>query len=69
MISEGYEKPYNKYFCNQLISYQQKNFEAIRVKKGPYSAENRVLENVYPMFTPKIKRHCNLLIINALNLL
>jgi micrococcal nuclease len=37
MISEGYAKPINKYYCSQLSKYQNLNFTAKQSKKGLYS--------------------------------
>lgn len=38
MVSEGYAKPYSKYYCKALATYQVINFEAKRQKRGLYSA-------------------------------
>lgn len=40
MINEGYAKPYSKYYCKALASYQVINFEAKQQKRGLYSAVN-----------------------------
>lgn len=37
MISEGYAKPINKYYCSQLSNYQNLNFTAKQNKKGLYN--------------------------------
>lgn len=37
MVSEGYAKPINKYYCSQLSNYQTLNFTAKQNKKGLYS--------------------------------
>lgn len=37
MINAGYAKAYSKYYCNQLPTYQVKNFEAMQKKRGFYS--------------------------------
>jgi micrococcal nuclease len=38
MINEGYAKPYSKYYCKALSTYQIINFEAKQGKRGLYSA-------------------------------
>lgn len=38
MVSEGYAKPYSKYYCKALATYQVINFEAKQQKRGLYSA-------------------------------
>ena len=38
LISAGYAKPYSKYYCNALSSYQIINFKAKQEKRGLYSA-------------------------------
>jgi micrococcal nuclease len=40
MISEGYAKPYSKYYCQALPTYQVINFEAKQEKRGLYNAVN-----------------------------
>lgn len=40
MIAEGYAKPFNKYSCSQLPSYQEINNLARGEKKGLYSLVN-----------------------------
>lgn len=37
MLSEGYVKPYDKYYTTQLELYKQLNRDAILLKKGLYS--------------------------------
>jgi micrococcal nuclease len=37
MVSEGYAKPYNRYYCEQLNSYQTLNNIAKQEKKGLYN--------------------------------
>lgn len=37
MVSEGYAKPINKYYCSKLSNYQSLNFAAKQNKKGLYS--------------------------------
>lgn len=37
MISEGYAKPFSRYYCNQLQSYQSLNIIAKQNEKGLYS--------------------------------
>lgn len=41
MIAEGFAKPFNKYYCGQLINYQKINIFARQGKKGLY----RVVKN------------------------
>lgn len=38
LISTGYAKPYDKYYCNALSAYQTINFKAKQEKRGLYSA-------------------------------
>lgn len=37
MISEGYAKPYDKYYCTQLPTYQIQSFAVKQQKKGLYN--------------------------------
>jgi micrococcal nuclease len=37
LIEEGYAKPYTKYYCSKLETYQKLNFNAMHLKKGLYS--------------------------------
>lgn len=41
MICDGYAKPNNKYFCNELNNYQLLNVTARTEKKGLYSLVDR----------------------------
>jgi micrococcal nuclease len=38
LISAGYAKPYSKYYCKALSTYQVINFEAKQEKRGLYSS-------------------------------
>lgn len=37
LITEGYAKPYTKYYCSKLENYQQLNFAAMHQMKGLYA--------------------------------
>ena len=37
LITDGYAKPYTKYYCSKLESYQKLNFTAMHQKQGLYS--------------------------------
>ena len=37
LIREGYAKPYTKYYCSKLETYQKLNFSAMHQNKGLYS--------------------------------
>ena len=36
LVSEGYAKPYNRYYCSELTNYQILNMKAMNEKKGLY---------------------------------
>ena len=36
LVSEGYAKPYNRYYCSELTNYQILNLKAKNEKKGLY---------------------------------
>ncbi len=36
LVSEGYAKPYSRYYCNELTNYQILNMKAKNEKKGLY---------------------------------
>ncbi|MGB4815881.1 MAG: thermonuclease family protein, partial [Ferruginibacter sp.] len=40
LIRAGYAKPYSKYYCKALSTYQVINFEAKQEKRGLYSVVN-----------------------------
>lgn len=36
LVSEGYAKPYSRYYCNELTNYQVLNMKAKKERKGLY---------------------------------
>ncbi len=40
LVSEGFVKPYDKFYCTELNKYRQMNFHAKTQKKGLYSVVN-----------------------------
>ena len=41
MVSEGYAKPFDRYYCRELTNYQIQNMKAKNERKGLYAFVDR----------------------------